>query len=236
MQQFQNWQFDKISFFLGLLLGIAAAYGFLRLLPWLRRRYARVAGWVRERISYLRSGVAVRFLAETAAFANAHHLLSAQTPLDSLYVPPRLLAPLPDPALLPEDRGATALIYLWPEWANGMGLPVPPTMTVDQLTRNGRRVIIAGEPGVGKTSLLAYLTLQCATANGKDAPSNNMMPVFVHVAELGLSGGEAVEDAESVLAGALQKRANPLTSPGIKDLLHQKLKAGQVMLLLDGWD
>ncbi|MCA9945963.1 MAG: HEAT repeat domain-containing protein [Anaerolineales bacterium] len=236
MQQFQNWQFDKISFFLGLLLGIAAAYGFLRLLPWLRRRYARVAGWVRERISYLRSGVAVRFLAETAAFANAHHLLSAQTPLDSLYVPPRLLAPLPDPALLPEDRGATALIYLWPEWANGMGLPVPPTMTVDQLTRNGRRVIIAGEPGVGKTSLLAYLTLQCTTANGKDAPSNNMMPVFVHVAELGLSGGEAVEDAESVLAGALQKRANPLTSPGIKDLLHQKLKAGQVMLLLDGWD
>ena len=63
MQQFQNWQFDKISFFLGLLLGIAAAYGFLRLLPWLRRRYARAAGWVRERISYLRSGVAVRFFA-----------------------------------------------------------------------------------------------------------------------------------------------------------------------------
>lgn len=238
MQQFQNWQFDTLSFFLGLLLGIAGAYGFLRLLPLLRRQYARLTGWGRERISYLRSGVAVRFLAETAVYADSHHLLKNHTELSTLFVGPHLLAPLEDPALLPEDRGATAFSYLWPEWASGMGLPSPPTMTVNQLLQNGRRVIIAGEPGVGKSSLLAHLAYRCATAtaDGADPQLVNILPVLVHVAELGRVVESESEDAEAVLASALQKRANPLTSPGIKDLLHQKLKAGQVLLLLDGWD
>ena len=237
MQRFQNWQPDLFSFFIGLLVGLVVAYGFLRLRPWLRRQYARLTGWVRERIAHLRSGVAVRFLAETAVYANTHHLLSHETSLNSLFVAPRLLAPLEDPALLPEDRGTTALVYLWPEWARGMGLPTPPTMTVNQLLQNGRRVIIAAEPGMGKTTLLAQLALRCAAASVEEADAHlvNTLPVLVHVAELGLVEGE-LEDAELVLANALQKRANPLTSPGLKDLLHQKLKAGQVLLLLDGWD
>jgi HEAT repeat protein len=238
MQQFQNWQFDTLSFFLGLLLGIAGAYGFLRLRPPLRRQYARLTGWVRERIAYLRSGVAVRFLAETAVYANTYHLLKNKTDLSALFVPPRLLAPLEDPALLPEDRGATAFTYLWPEWAWGMGLPTPPTMTIDQLLQNGRRVIIAGEAGAGKSSLLAHLAHRCATAaaDGADPQLVNILPVLVHVAELSLAADGTGEEAAAVLAGALQKRANPLTSPGIKDLLHQRLNAGQVLLLLDGWD
>ncbi|WP_420642127.1 NACHT domain-containing protein [Candidatus Leptofilum sp.] len=238
MQIFRNWQFDILSFVVGLVLGLVVAYGFLRLRPFLRRRLARLTGWVRERIAYLRSGVALRYSAETAAYANAHHLLGDQAGLDALFVPPRLQAPLDDPALLPEDRAATALSYLWPEWSGSMGLPPPPMMGVDQLLRNGRRVIIAGESGVGKTTLLAHLAYRCAvaTAEGKDAALANIMPVLVHVAELGVAAGGELEDAEIVLASALQKRANPLTAPGIKDLLHQKLKAGQVLLLLDGWD
>jgi HEAT repeat protein len=238
MQQFQNWQFDTLSFLLGLVLGVVGAYGFLRLLPLLRRQYARLTGWVWERISYLRSGVAVRFLAETAAYANTHHLLKNETELNALFVAPRLLAPLEDPALLPEDRGAMAFTYLWPEWARGIGLPIPPTITVNQLLQNGRRVIIAGESGVGKSSLLAHLAYRCAVAvaDGADPQLVNILPVLVHVAELGVAADAAGEDAEAILASALQKRANPLTSPGIKDLLHQRLKAGQVLLLLDGWD
>ena len=237
MQRFQNWQFDSLSFLIGLLLGLVLAYGFLRLLPFLRRQYARLTGWVRERVAYLRSGVAVRFRAETAAYASTHHLLGNRATLDALFVPPRLLAPLEDPALLPEDRGASALNYLWPEWTRGIGVPIPPTMTVEQLLQNGRRVIIAAEPGMGKTSLLAYLAYRCAsaTAESKD-PLANSLPVFVHIAELGLTISGEAEDAETILVNALQKRANPLTGPGIKDLLHQKLKAGQVLLLLDGWD
>lgn len=238
MQLFQNWQFDKISFVVGLLLGLAVAYGFGQIRPFLRQQFSRLTGWVRERIGYLRSGVAVRFLAETAVYANAHHLLGHLTGLDSIFVPSRLLAPLEDPALLPEDRAATAFSYLWPEWADGMGLPQPATMSVDQLLRNGRRVILAGEAGAGKTSLLAHLAYRCAvaTAESRDAFLVNTLPVLVHVAELGVAAGGEVDDAEMVLAAALQKRANPLTAPGIKDLLHQKLKAGQVLLLLDGWD
>ena len=238
MQLFQNWQFDLISFVVGLLLGLWVAFGFVRLRPFLRNQFSRVTGWIRARIAYLRSGVAARFLAETAAYANAHHLLGSHTELTSLFVAPRLLAPLDDPALLPDDRGATVMSYLWPEWAGGMGLPTPPTMATDQLLRNGRRVIIAGEAGVGKTTLLAHLAHRCAvaTADGPDSALVNLLPVLVHVAELGVAAGGEQDDAETMLANALQKRANPLTAPGVKDLLHQKLKSGQVLLLLDGWD
>jgi HEAT repeat protein len=111
-------------------------------------------------------------------------------------------------------------------------------MTVNQLLQNGRRVIIAGESGAGKSSLLAHLAHRCATAaaDGADPQLMNILPVLVHVAELGVAAGGEEEDAEAILASALQKRANPLTSPGIKDLLYQRLKAGQVLLLLDGWD
>lgn len=237
MQRFQNWQFDPLSFSIGLLLGLGVAFVFLRLLPWLQRYLAKLTGWFKQRVAYLRSGVAVRFRAETAVYANAYHLFAQETGLDALFVSPRLLAPPEDPSLLPDNRGATALIYLWPELARGIGLPTPPTMSVSQLLKNGRRVIISAEPGMGKSTLLAHLAYRCATATaeGHDAPLLKLLPVFLHVAELGLTGGEA-EDAETLLANALQKRANPLTSPGIKDLLHQKLKAGEVLLLLDGWD
>ncbi|VAW35599.1 hypothetical protein MNBD_CHLOROFLEXI01-3338 [hydrothermal vent metagenome] len=238
MQRFQNWQFDALSFLIGLLFGLGVAVVFLRLLPLLRRTTAKMTGWIRQQVTYLRSGVAVRFRAETAVYANAYHLLSQTTQLDALFVAPRLLAPLDDPSLLPEDRGATALTYLWPEWARGVGLPMPPSMSVNQLLQNGRRVIVAAEPGMGKTTLLAHLAHRCATATaeGRDAHLLNRLPVLLHIAELGLTGGGEAEEAETLLANALQKRANPLTSPGIKDLLHQKLKAGQVLLLLDGWD
>lgn len=238
MQRFLNLQFDTISFLIGLIAGVVLAYGFARLLPWLRRYYARFLGWVRGRISYLRSGVEARFLAETAVYTNSHHLLAQYTDLNSLFVPPRLLAPFEDPSLLPENRGATALTYLWPEWARGMGLPTPPSMTVTELLQNGRRVIVAAEPGMGKTTLLAHLAHRCATAAAQAGATQlgQTLPVLVHVAELGVAAGGEMEDAETILANALQKRANPLTSPGIKDLLHQKLKAGQALLLLDGWD
>lgn len=69
-----------------------------------------------------------------------------------------------------------------------------------------------------------------------DSALVNLLPVLVHVAELGVAAGGEQDDAETMLANALQKRANPLTAPGVKDLLHQKLKSGQVLLLLDGWD
>ena len=111
MQRFQNWQFDSLSFLIGLLVGLIVAYGFLRLLPWLRRRFAKITGWMRERISYLRSGVSTRFSTETAVYANSQHLLSHKTGLDTLFVAPRLLAPSEDPSLLPENRGGHPVCY-----------------------------------------------------------------------------------------------------------------------------
>lgn len=230
-----NIQFDKTSFFLGLLAGMILSLAFYKASPYLRRQLERVRNWIRARVSWIRSGVDERFRRETAVYAQAAHLGKLWAGLGQIYVPPRLTLPPADPALIPEDRGAAQFSYLWPDLAARMGAPLLPVMTVDQLLRNGRRVIITGEAGAGKSTLLAHLALRTADAAGQDAVWADYLPVLVHLAELNLAIG-ADEPVATPLIKALSRRSSPMTAPGVGDLLQRKLAEGQVLLFLDGWE
>ena len=232
-----NWQFDFISFLLGLLVGIAL------LILWqksrvslLRRQWLRLLhGW-QSVTARLRTGAEQRYCAETVKFAQGHHLGSHLTALENIYTPPRFLAPPPldDPEhLLP---ASAQLNYIWPELAASAATPPVPEMTLGQLLQNGRRTLIAGGSGSGKTTLLAYITYLCAAETPPD-PFAFMLPVipaFVHLAELNLQTDGS--DPLLPLITALQQRSSPLGRSGIADLLRQKLKAENLLLLLDGWD
>ncbi|NKQ36210.1 MAG: NACHT domain-containing protein [Chloroflexi bacterium] len=232
-----NFQFDKISFFLGLLVGIGLAFAFYKASPFLRRQVDKVRHWARARISWMRSGVDERFRRETADYAQTAHLGQQWAKLSQIFTPPHLTLPPADSALIPEDRGAMQFRYVWPELAGWVGAPLPPVMTVEQLMNNGRRVIITGETGAGKSTLLAYMAYQAATAvpDGENAGWVEYLPALVHLAELNLALGEG-ESAVTPLVKALSRHSSPVTAPGIGDLLQRKLAAGQVLLLLDGWD
>ena len=232
-----NFQFDKTSFFLGLLVGMGLAFAFYKALPFLRRQVNRVREWAQARVSWIRSGVDERFRRETAEYAQTAHLGQQWAKLSQIFTPPRLTLPPADPALIPEDRGAMQFSYVWPELAGRVGAPLPPSMTVAQLMNNGRRVIIAGETGAGKSALLAHMAYRAATAvpDGEDAAWVEFMPALVHLAELNLALSEG-ESAVTPLIKALSRRSSPVTAPGIGDLLQRKLAAGQALLLLDGWD
>jgi len=232
-----NFQFDKTSFFLGLLVGVGLAFAFYKASPFLRRQVDKVREWAQARVSWLRSGVDERFRRETAEYAQTAHLGKQWAKLSQIFTPPHLTLPPADPALIPEDRGAMQFSYVWPELAGWVGAPLPPSMTVEQLTNNGRRVIITGETGAGKSTLLAQMAYRAATAvpDGEDAVWVEFMPALVHLAELNLALSEG-ESAVTPLVKALSRRSSPVTAPGIGDLLQRKLVAGQVLLLLDGWD
>ncbi|HRQ41444.1 MAG TPA: hypothetical protein PLD25_26285 [Chloroflexota bacterium] len=244
MQNITAWRPDTPSLLLGLLLGIGLAFLFVRLLPWLRQQARRARGWLDGHIGRMRSGVEARFQGETAVYAQNYHLGADWGTLDQVFVPPYLTAPLEDDSILTGQRGAVQLAWLWPELAGRVGAPVLPLTTVEHLLRDGRRVLICGAPGSGKSSLLAYLAYRLAVAapTGPDKAFADIVPVFLHLAEVEWTPPPAPTDADTAvpdpltpLITALQKRSSPLTSPGIGEMLRRKLAADQLFLLLDGW-
>jgi HEAT repeat protein len=237
MQINTQWRPDLPSLVLGLVLGLALAYLLVRLLPRLRQQVRRGRGWAEGKISWMRSGVEVRFLAETAEYTQKHHLGADWATLHQVFILPQLTAPLEDDTILQEQRGAVQMAYLWPELAGRAGVPILPAVSVKQLLSNGRRVIISGAAGSGKTTLLAYLAWWLAT--GADKSFADTVPIFLHLAEIDWQKVTAEDgttpDPITPFANALQKRSSPITGPGIGDMLRRRAAAGQVILLLDGW-
>jgi len=246
-QLISEWQFDIGSLVFGLILGFLLTNGFRRAWPTLYRWQQKISSRIRQWLARIRSGVQVRYQAETAEYLQYHHLGGAWARLEQVFVQPRILIPPKeyDPTR-PFDWGAGQLIYLWPRLVAGMATPESPSISLKELLLNGRRTILSAIPGSGKTTLLAYGAYQCATAtaDGPDSELFSVIPVFIHLAELDLGPVVDIDpeskklsaDPVSPLTAALQKRSSPITSTGIKGMLAQKLRSGKLLLLLDGLD
>jgi HEAT repeat protein len=239
-----GWRLDLGSLFIGLLLGVLLMTALRRLWPVLNRWQRQVSSRFQQSVAWARSETEVRFRSEMAEYVQRHHLGKAWANLDQVFVSPRLIVPARE--IEPEDeadRGAGLVNYLWPELMAGIATPMPPTIELRELLLSGQRTLVSAAPGAGKTTVLAHSAYQCATAtpDGPDAELQALIPVFVHLAELDVMAGTPSDmppemDPAVPLVEALRSRSTPLTSPGIKDLLSQKLQAGQLLLLIDGWN
>ncbi len=233
---FINGQFSLLSFLLGIMAGGVLFFAWQKVRPLWRNQWQRfLRGWY-DITARLRSGVEQRFLNETIYYVQAYHLGRHRVALDRVYTAPRFLAPQPIGDLEQKFSSTAQLTYIWPDLAARVATPPVPEMSLPQLLRSGQRVVVTGEAGVGKTTLLAYVTYLCASAAPTD-PYAFLLPVvpaFVHLSELVLEGSET--DPLFPLVQALQQRGSALGRSGISNLLHQKVKAGNLLLLLDGWD
>ena len=239
MLQTAAWRLDLASLALGLVLGLLLAFAFSRLLPHLQRLREQSVSRVQETQAWVRAGVEQRFQVETAEYVADHHLGKPWATLEEIFVLPRPLAPptAPAPSDL-EDVVTEQFTRLWPETAAGVGVPAPAGASMRRLLLNGRRVILSAPAGTGKTTLLATCAHLCAEASdpGPYTFLLPVMPVFVHLAELDLTTEATNENPAAALGEALQQRAGSLTATGVGNLLQEKLAAGNVLLLLDGWD
>ncbi|MCP4359330.1 MAG: NACHT domain-containing protein [Chloroflexi bacterium] len=240
MQINSNWRPDTPSLLLGVVLGIVLMTAVFWLRPTFLRWYRRGRGWIEGKLSWMRSGVETRFQGETVKYAQKLLVDWRWLATDPFFVPPRLLAA--GDIVPAKDRGATETAVLFPECAVKMGSPLLPSMGVDYLLQNGRRVLISGQAGAGKSTLLAHLTHRLAAADpqGVDKAFAPVMPLHLHLAEIEWppADPDAPEESSSLelLTNALQKRSNPLTTAGLGDLIERKLAAGEALLLLDGWN
>ena len=241
-----RWPPDMPSFLLGLVLGILLTVAFFYWLPTLRLWRGRAVARGRQTLAWFRSGAEVRYQAETAEYLTQHHLGQQWGQLADIVTLPRLLLPTSevDPQTIAQWH-TNQLARVWPELAARVALPPLPGVGLQSLLANGQRVVISAPAGGGKTTLLAYSAYLCATS--KEQPLPSVVPAYLHLAELDVSPYTPIESAETAetpeppdplvpLVTALQRCLSPLTARGLKALFQRKLKAGQVLLLLDGWD
>jgi len=222
------WHFDLWSALIGAavaLLLAGLAYHF---------RDALRLGWetvVVEPLARLRhrlqASAEERYRELVAAWARSCVLPAHAAPLDAIFVEPELL-PTPSHRSIPESEPVPG---------------APQTLPLSRILGGHSRLAILGTSGMGRTASLAYLALDYARAAGEER-----LPLYVPLPALDWGEpGEPDEPGEDE-AGEESEWEDPVDrlihaavaavggGSRLAGPLRQRLKAGQAIVLADGWD
>ncbi len=261
-----NWSPDPFSILIGFVIGtVLAIVLYKRMSPFVGERWGGIVDWTRTQNDWLGGRAENRFRSEMAQYVMSRHLGNAFASLDQLFVEPRVLVPLGCEAEPTGLNNARKLYHLWPELVSGTAVPPPPSVLAHQLRYLARRVVISGESGTGKSTLLAYLAILAAKssegmsdltsddkvsrANGSKkndwngSKSGNPLAIYVHLAGLDLesfittqNNEEDPVDPVQPLVNNLGCRFQVLSQRRMKHLILNKAQAGHLCLLIDGYD
>jgi hypothetical protein len=113
-------------------------------------------------------------------------------------------------------------------------------ITLNQAVRDHRHLVVLGEPGGGKTTLLRYLALRHATALWEDRTDAgeelglSRFPVLIRIATYVESGAWRYRSLSEYVTD--YHRVHECATAGLDDLLIRELDAGRCLVLLDGLD
>jgi HEAT repeat protein len=170
--------------------------------------------------------------------AQGMHLAAPLFALDEIIQEPHVMAPLPrvEPGgpLATENAVTQALPYLpgWPELA---ALYNAPTLTIPQALSGGSNVVLIGQPGIGKTTALAYLGSLAANRSEALGTLKDHIPFLVHVADLKLP----VNDPKNVLNPIVElasDNASMFDVGRIPAFIENTFRSGRALFLVDGYD
>lgn len=220
----ESWHFDLISFAIGLVV----AFLLVGLVYRYRARIAHYWNQVKEGARRLRqrltANMAARYSTNAIETAQTMHLLGALASLDQIYVETQWYAPLAPAEDETERR----------------------SLTPSQAVQASARLVIIGQPGSGRTTLLNHLLLLQA-AKLHAAGEGERVPVYVYLPALAieLTGIESAdardeEQAPSAPAARLVEAAvasmSRLVATGVARWLRRQVEANNALILLDGWE
>ncbi|MBI3361899.1 MAG: hypothetical protein HY023_12400 [Chloroflexi bacterium] len=222
------------------LIGFGAAWLIVLVLFFLRKPI----GAVRDRITaqfasartYVSSGVEARYRQSLFRAAQRSHLAGRIVDLDDIFVPPRLFAhqPVSEPGEAElADLDITYVVPKFPDCPELAALYGAPAITLEEALKSPDSLLLIGKPGAGKSTILAHLAARAAEESS--LVPGSPVPIFVHVADLELPVPEKKDVAEPLLIAA-EARAGLLGGTGAAEHLAGRLKTGECLLLLDGWD
>lgn len=95
---------------------------------------------------------------------------------------------------------------------------------LDDEAKYGNRIAIIGDPGAGKTTLMQYLAYQCTKREGY-----KLIPALITLTTY-------VGSKTKNLRLYLETRFEENSFPKAKDYIERQLKAGEFLILFDGFD
>lgn len=208
-----GWRFDLYS----ALLGAGFTLFLIGLIYLLREPFLH--GWQEGKGILLRAlnqvtaGWEARYRERIIHWAQGAHALADLGPLEQYFVPRYLRPPLPLPD--PEREGP----------------PVSQPLSPDDALQGHLRLLVVGSSASGRTTLLAYLALTHARAEGARIPLYLYLPALDWTSSP--DSKKALTPIQRLIQGALQAVGAP--APAATPL-RQALQAGGALILADGWD
>ncbi len=229
----QHWRLDIPSALIGaavalLLVGLSYRYR-----DALRRGWeGLVAPLIRLR-NHVRASTEDRYSQLVIARARSLVVPSRLVTLDEIFVEPILSLP-------PSIPQSLSQIETLPSG--------PRTLPLHQALGKHPRLAIIGDPGAGRTTLLAYVALACARTAGDHGnyaavgvtlgPVEERLPLYVPLPAIDWNqtedaDGHAIDGVERLLRAAVAAVGG---NGRMAAAVHQRLEAGRAIVLVDGWD
>ncbi|MBN1976652.1 MAG: HEAT repeat domain-containing protein [Anaerolineae bacterium] len=146
---FRQWRFDLLSALIGAVIAFILAGLLYAFRGALRRVWESVAVELGRFMNYMRASADENYRRLVAAKARSLIIPAHVAPLEALFVEPKLLATFRSPLALSETGSVAA---------------GPRFVPLHRMLEGHPRLVLFGGSGMGKTTVLAYLALVCATA------------------------------------------------------------------------
>ncbi|OQY21452.1 MAG: hypothetical protein B6I35_08390 [Anaerolineaceae bacterium 4572_32.2] len=239
------WRFDPWSALIGAGVALLLAWLIYHFRDELRLGWEAVTAPLLQLRSILQASADDLYRELVIARARSLTVSAHTAPLDAVFIEPKLLAPSQSSLSTSESELAPTS---------------PQELPLRRILGGHPQLVILGEPGAGKTALLAYIALSCArsTMEAEQAettlgPDQKRLPIYVPLPamdwdepnETDLECQEETptdnsEDAQPE-DDAIEKLLNiALSAVGGKSTLtsalRQYLEAGRAIVLADGWN